>query len=182
MTVELSPKRRAFAREYIIDSNGTQAAIRSGYSERSATSQAAQLLAMPCVQAEIELLRKDAAEAQNVTLSRMYLLLNEACQIARRKESASGMVAAVTAIAKLAGLWVEKHEDLAARDKLTADAQKTELKTAAKLLGEAAESVGLPRSATPAQIVGALAERPVATPEAYRLLRACVTEESADVS
>lgn len=178
MSEGLSPKRRAFAREYCIDSNGTQAAIRAGYSERSATSQASQLLDDPAVQAEIALLQKDAAAAQDVSLSRLYTLLNEACQIARRKESATGMVAAVTAIAKLAGLWIDKTEDLAARDKLLAEAQKTELKTAASLLGDAAESVGLPRAATPAQIVGALAERPVATPEAYRLLRAAAMEPS----
>lgn len=187
MSDTLTPKRRVFCREYIIDSNGTQAAIRAGFSERTATAQASQLLALPCVQAEIELLRKDAAEAQNVTLGRMYTLLNEACQIARRKESATGMVAAVTAIAKLAGLWVEKHEDLAARDKIQAEAHKGEIKTAAKLLGEAAESVGLPRGATPAQIVGALSERPVATPEAFLLLHARArdtadTTEAADAN
>jgi phage terminase small subunit len=85
---ELSPKRRAFCREYILDSNGTAAAIRAGFSERSATSQAAQLLAMPCVKEEIARLQADAAEAQNVSLGRLYGLLNEACQIARRKESA----------------------------------------------------------------------------------------------
>lgn len=174
----LSPKRRAFCREYVLDQNGTAAAVRAGFSERSAKSQAAQLLAMPCVKEEIARLQADAAEARNVTLDRLYGLLNEACQLARRRESATGMVAAVTAIAKLAGLWVDKTEDLAARDKLLAEAQKAELKTAASLLGDAAESVGLPRAATPAQIVGALAERPVATPEAYRLLRAAVKPEA----
>lgn len=170
MSDELSPKRRAFAREYVLDSNGTAAAIRAGFSERSAKSQASQLLDMPCVKEEVARLQADAAEAQNVTMGRLYGLLNEACQIARRKESASGMVAAVTAIAKLAGLWIEKTDDLAARAQIEASAQKIELKTAASLLGDAAESVGLPRTATPAQIVGAVAERAVMPPAVFRLM------------
>lgn len=47
MSEELSPKRRAFAREYILDSNGTAAAIPAGFSERTAKTQASQLLDMP---------------------------------------------------------------------------------------------------------------------------------------
>ena len=38
------PKRQAFVREYIIDHNGTQAAIRAGYSEKTAKQQASRLL------------------------------------------------------------------------------------------------------------------------------------------
>lgn len=179
MNIELSPKRRAFAREYIIDSNGTAAAIRAGYSERTATSQASQLLDMPCVKAEVALLQADAAAAQDVSLSRLYKLLNEACQIARRKESATGMVAAVTAIAKLAGLWIEKTDDLAARAQTEANAQRGELKTAAGLLAEAAESVGLPRTATPAQIVGAVSERSLTPPAVFKLMHETALQEKA---
>jgi phage terminase small subunit len=38
-------KHERFCREYVIDHNGTQAAIRAGYSERTANEQASQLLA-----------------------------------------------------------------------------------------------------------------------------------------
>jgi hypothetical protein len=37
---------------------------------------------------------------------------------------------------------------------------------------DAAESLGLPRQATPMQIVGAVATTPIATPEVFALLRA----------
>lgn len=40
----LSERQKRFVAEYIIDLNGTQAAIRTGYSERSAYSQAERLL------------------------------------------------------------------------------------------------------------------------------------------
>lgn len=40
----MNSKQKAFASEYVIDYNATQAAIRAGYSERSAYSQAHELL------------------------------------------------------------------------------------------------------------------------------------------
>lgn len=52
-TRPLNAKRLAFCREYIKDSNGTQAAIRAGYSEKTANEQAAQLLAILSVQQHI---------------------------------------------------------------------------------------------------------------------------------
>ena len=42
--MELTHKQIAFCNEYIIDSNGTQAAIRAGYAKRSADMQASRLL------------------------------------------------------------------------------------------------------------------------------------------
>ena len=40
----LSEKRQAFVREYVVDFNGAQAAIRAGYSEKGARQQASHLL------------------------------------------------------------------------------------------------------------------------------------------
>lgn len=45
----LSPKRLRFCQEYLVDLNGTQAAIRAGYSPRSANEQAARMLAQDSV-------------------------------------------------------------------------------------------------------------------------------------
>lgn len=41
----MSPKQRRFCEEYVIDLNATQAAIRAGYSKKTANEQAARLLA-----------------------------------------------------------------------------------------------------------------------------------------
>lgn len=43
--VKLTPRQQRFVDEYLIDLNGTQAAIRAGYSHRSAAEQSARLLA-----------------------------------------------------------------------------------------------------------------------------------------
>jgi phage terminase small subunit len=55
---KLTPRQDAFVREYLVDLNGKQAAIRAGYSERSAESTASALLRVPKVAQAV-------AEAQN---------------------------------------------------------------------------------------------------------------------
>lgn len=45
----LTPKQARFVEEYLRDLNATQAAIRAGYSEKTANEQGAQLLAKPAV-------------------------------------------------------------------------------------------------------------------------------------
>jgi len=49
----LCPRRQAFCREYLVDLNGAQAAIRAGYAARAARATASELLTFPDVQAEI---------------------------------------------------------------------------------------------------------------------------------
>ncbi|MBZ4400409.1 terminase small subunit [Myxococcus sp. AS-1-15] len=51
---ELTPKQRAFVREFLKDSNSTQAAIRAGYSKASAESQGSRLLRNAKVLAAVE--------------------------------------------------------------------------------------------------------------------------------
>ena len=41
---KLTPKQLAFCQEYVVDKNGTQAAIRAGYSEDTSPEQASRLL------------------------------------------------------------------------------------------------------------------------------------------
>ena len=52
----LNDKQRRFVEEYLIDLNATQAAIRAGYSEKTAGSQAFDLLKKPEIQKEIQAL------------------------------------------------------------------------------------------------------------------------------
>lgn len=49
----LSKKRQAFVSEYLIDKNATQAAIRAGYSEKTARQQGSRLLSNASIQEEI---------------------------------------------------------------------------------------------------------------------------------
>lgn len=58
--IDRLPKKQAvFCREYATDFNGTQAAIRAGYSERTANEQAARLLAKVSIRAALRELTAD---------------------------------------------------------------------------------------------------------------------------
>lgn len=48
---QLSEKQRRFVREWLVDMNGTRAAVRAGYSEKSAANTASRLMKDPDVQA-----------------------------------------------------------------------------------------------------------------------------------
>lgn len=68
----LTDKQQAFVREYLIDFNGTQAAIRAGYSEKTAKSQASQLLTNEDVS---EALKKGVEDLDNkADLTKLNLL------------------------------------------------------------------------------------------------------------
>ena len=62
----LSPKIERFCREYVIDMNGAQAAIRAGYSARSAKEQASALLTKPNVKLFVAQLQAELAESTKV--------------------------------------------------------------------------------------------------------------------
>jgi phage terminase small subunit len=63
---ELSPKQAAFVEQYLIDRNGTQAAIRAGYSPNTATAQASRLLTNVNVAAHVQARQGSIAEQAGV--------------------------------------------------------------------------------------------------------------------
>jgi phage terminase small subunit len=64
----LTSKQEAFVREYAIDKNATQAAIRAGYSEKTAQEQGSRLLSNVMVVKAIEDTQGAHAERCNVTI------------------------------------------------------------------------------------------------------------------
>jgi phage terminase small subunit len=64
----ISRKDRHFAHEYMVDRNGTQAAIRCGYSPKTASSQSWELLRKPQVAEYIEKLEEEARQRNAFTL------------------------------------------------------------------------------------------------------------------
>lgn len=69
--MSLTPKQAKFCIEYLIDLNGTQAAIRSGYSESTAGSIANENLKKPEIIAELNRLRADIAAKTGITPERV---------------------------------------------------------------------------------------------------------------
>jgi len=66
-TKKLSPKRERFSQEYVIDLNATQAAIRAGYSPRTAKIQASRLLTNVNVQKRIAELKKGVSDQLEIS-------------------------------------------------------------------------------------------------------------------
>lgn len=63
----MTPKQEAFVREYLIDLNGTQAAIRAGYSAKTAEVQASRLLSNAKVAATVQAAMDKRAERTEIT-------------------------------------------------------------------------------------------------------------------
>lgn len=63
----LTEKQKTFCREYIVDLNATQAAIRAGYSEKTATASASRLLMNVKVQHEIKKLMEERNTRTNIS-------------------------------------------------------------------------------------------------------------------
>jgi phage terminase small subunit len=70
--VKLTPKQEMFVREYLVDLNGTQAAIRAGYSPKTANEQASRLLANVNVASAVQAAMDKRAES--VEVSATYVL------------------------------------------------------------------------------------------------------------
>ena len=67
----MTPKQERFCSEYVIDLNATQAAIRAGYSEKTANRIASENLSKPDIQNRISKLTADATERNNITVDRV---------------------------------------------------------------------------------------------------------------
>ena len=99
----MTPKQAAFIDEYLIDHNGTQAAIRAGYSARTARQQAVELLANAEVQQAIKDAETAAQQRNAITFDDLLSELEDARQLAAGQGQASAMVSATMAKAKMLG-------------------------------------------------------------------------------
>ncbi len=69
--VKQTPKQKKFVEEYLLDLNATQAAIRAGYSKKTAKSQGQRLLTNVDIQAQITKLRDKLSAKSQVTRERI---------------------------------------------------------------------------------------------------------------
>ena len=127
---KLTPKQERFCQEYLVDLNATQAAIRAGYSERTARQIAAENLAKPNIMEFIEAARKRAAENADITLQWLLDQARGVLADARDDRSHAAAINAIKELGVLSGERVEKsetavvsHEDrlVAIREKLNRD-------------------------------------------------------------
>lgn len=103
----LTPKQAAFVREYLKDSNATQAAIRVGYSEKTAYSQGGRLLKNVEVCAAIDERNRVAEDEAIITKAEVLRGLRSEATSA---ENESARVAAWSWLGKHLKLFTDKTE------------------------------------------------------------------------
>ena len=106
----MTPKQEAFVREYLIDLNATQAAIRAGYSERTAKSIGQENLTKPDVRAAVQAAQAKLAENHGITLDQHMVDLKRIRDAAFDEGKFSAAASAEIARGKVAGFYVERHE------------------------------------------------------------------------
>ncbi|RWO21746.1 terminase small subunit [Mesorhizobium sp.] len=73
----MTPKQERFVEQYLLDLNATQAAIRAGYSERTANEQGAQLLKKPEIVAAIDAAKGERSEKTKIDAAWVLIRLTE---------------------------------------------------------------------------------------------------------
>lgn len=102
----MNEKQRAFAVEYVKDRNATQAAIRAGYSEKTAYSKGNQLLKIIEVKALIKELDDAAAARAAVTVDKIVKRLNKIAEDPHAKDA--DRIRADELLGKYLGMFTDK--------------------------------------------------------------------------
>lgn len=85
----MTPKQAAFVAEYLVDKNATQAAIRAGYSKKTAASQGERLLRNVEIRAAIDAAMQERTEQANELVSKK-VVSSQVSKISRVTENAIG--------------------------------------------------------------------------------------------
>jgi phage terminase small subunit len=118
VTAKLTDKQRRFVEEYLVDLNATQAALRAGYSQRTAASIGNENLTKPLIRASIEKELAKLRERSEVTVESIIQRLNtiaDRCMPKQGKPSASQAQAANRALELLGkhlGMFINRVEVL----------------------------------------------------------------------
>jgi len=108
----LTPKQLRWIDEYLVDGNATAAAIRAGYSERSARSIAHENMTKPDIQAVLTERRGVVAERLQITQEGVVQGLLEAVDLARAQSNPAAMVAGLREIGKMLGYYAPEVQRL----------------------------------------------------------------------
>lgn len=105
----LTPKQARFVAEYLVDLNATQAAIRAGYSAKTAQEQSSRLLSNVIIAKAVAANQAKIAKKVEVTVESLAGELEEARTLAIVEKQTSAAVSATMGKAKLFGLGVENR-------------------------------------------------------------------------
>lgn len=110
MKKSLSAKARRFVAEYSVDRNATQAAIRAGYSRRTAGQQGNRLLRNVQIRKALQAAEKKAADRAEVSAAYVLASLKIEAQRTGKGASHGARVRALELLGRHVNLFPERHE------------------------------------------------------------------------
>ena len=119
MKKQIGPRIDRFVDEYLVDLNGTQAAIRAGYSEKTAAQQASRLLRNVKVQQAIATRQKELAEKRAWDVERLVDEAETNLELARSGAPTFYTVCGYSAQDSLSGANCPTHSGHAYRGGIT---------------------------------------------------------------
>jgi phage terminase small subunit len=105
--VTLTPRQQRFVAEYLVDLNGTQAAIRAGYSRNGAEVTASKLLRIAKVQRFVTAAQEERQTTTEVSADRV---VRELAKIAFGFQKARDKTRALELLARYLGILRDRHE------------------------------------------------------------------------
>ena len=101
----LSDKQRRWIDEYLIDFNGAAAALRAGYSPKSARSIAHENLTKPDIQAVLQARQAVTAKELQITRQGVIRGLLDAVEMGRELNNPASMISGLSTIAKILNFY-----------------------------------------------------------------------------
>jgi phage terminase small subunit len=111
-TSSLTPKQTRFVEEYSIDHNGAAAAVRAGYSPRTARQIAHELLTKPDILGAVEANERLVAKQLQITREGVLKELQGAIAIAKEKGDVHAMIAGWREVAKICGFYAPERKEI----------------------------------------------------------------------
>ena len=109
--MKLTPKQKAFVREYKKNGgNGTQAAIKAGYSEKTARKIASENVTKPDIKEALAQEEKKLQEKYEYTIDDMVRELDDVKMKADAEQNRKAQIKAIELKGKAFGLFVDKQE------------------------------------------------------------------------
>jgi phage terminase small subunit len=110
----LTPKQERFVAEYLIDLNATQAAIRSGYSEKTARSQGQRMLTNVDIVAAVAGAQGDRTERTNITQDYVLESIFSAMERCKQADSfnATGVFKGAELLGKHLGMFQGENQSV----------------------------------------------------------------------
>lgn len=106
----LSPRQERFVAEYLVDLNGTQAAIRAGYSPAGAEAQANRLLRIAGVRSAVNAGKRKLAAKLELTAEKVLADIERISNKAEKSRQFNAAIRGKQLLGQHLKLFTEKHE------------------------------------------------------------------------